>query len=359
MSVSPEIAAMCIEPGMYKLINVLGNVALDLSGGDGKSIIAFTTHGQGNQQWIISSPDQQGNQTIKGASSGKYLAIEGLPQNSERLVASQDPVLWAVRRDGGDRSVWRVYWPGTGFNFDLSDRGNSTPGTPIQLWEATEGKNQMWKFEAAKKRVSKEVPTLFLSAQKPKTLLNRIYDPFAFCAQRIYRFIDSTSAREMASMKTAYQPLPLAEMDFSTQKEPLDTSGCEPGSACQYHGSCHKNRRRRLFHLAALSFLLLGVLSIASSFVDWESILGLATDVGGGFLGARDTTSGTNDSPFSNEFNKLKIYSLNRNYSVLDCRDQVRSKTLYVVLAISVLAAAVSPVSSVLAAGYAQRVSLK
>lgn len=39
-----------IEPGKYVFKNRLGEVALDLSGGDNKSIIGFTAHGGENQQ---------------------------------------------------------------------------------------------------------------------------------------------------------------------------------------------------------------------------------------------------------------------------------------------------------------------
>jgi hypothetical protein len=41
---------MTIEDGIYTITNVKSGTALDLSGGDNKSIIGFTVHGQGNQQ---------------------------------------------------------------------------------------------------------------------------------------------------------------------------------------------------------------------------------------------------------------------------------------------------------------------
>lgn len=39
-----------VQPGIYTILNVKGGTALDLSGGDSRSIIGFDLHGQGNQQ---------------------------------------------------------------------------------------------------------------------------------------------------------------------------------------------------------------------------------------------------------------------------------------------------------------------
>lgn len=44
-----------VNPGTYKVVNVKGGTALDLSGGDNRSIIGFNVHGQGNQQ-VCPSP---------------------------------------------------------------------------------------------------------------------------------------------------------------------------------------------------------------------------------------------------------------------------------------------------------------
>ena len=41
---------MSIQPGIYKIVNVKGGTALDLSGGDNRTIMGFTVHGGGNQQ---------------------------------------------------------------------------------------------------------------------------------------------------------------------------------------------------------------------------------------------------------------------------------------------------------------------
>ncbi|EJC99403.1 ricin B-like lectin, partial [Fomitiporia mediterranea MF3/22] len=136
-----------IAPGTYKIVNAKGGTALDLSGGDNRTIIGFTVHGQANQQWTVSEPDSDDNQTIFCQASNLYLAIEDAPNDYTRIIASSSPTRWAIRRDGKDQNFWRVFFPGTGFNFDLSDHGNPTPGTVIHLWSATDGRNQLWNFE--------------------------------------------------------------------------------------------------------------------------------------------------------------------------------------------------------------------
>ncbi|KAL5501241.1 hypothetical protein ACEPAH_9628 [Sanghuangporus vaninii] len=136
-----------IQPGTYKLINVKAGTALDLSGGDNRTIIGFEDTGGDNQKWTISEPDSDDNQTIYCQAKNLYLAIEDAPNDWTRVIASSSPDKWAIRRDSNDSSVWRVFFPGTGFNFDLANHGDPTPGTVIHLWSATDGQNQLWRFE--------------------------------------------------------------------------------------------------------------------------------------------------------------------------------------------------------------------
>jgi len=137
-----------IEPGRYKITNRKGGTALDLSGGDNKSIIGFEAHGQQNQQWDISEPDGEDNQTIQSVSSGKFLTLDaGSPGDGVHIIAGDEPRKWAIRHNGDDHAHWRVFYPGTSFNFDLADHGSATFGTPIQLWGCWEGENQQWIFE--------------------------------------------------------------------------------------------------------------------------------------------------------------------------------------------------------------------
>lgn len=72
----------------------------------------------------MSEPDGDQNQTLYCQAENLYLSIEGPAADGERIVATSSPTKWAIRRDGQDGSVWRVFVPGTGFNFDLADHGN-------------------------------------------------------------------------------------------------------------------------------------------------------------------------------------------------------------------------------------------
>ena len=40
--------------------------------------------------------------------------------------------------------------PDTPFNVDLSNHGDATPGTPVELWGKWQGVNQTWKFQKGK-----------------------------------------------------------------------------------------------------------------------------------------------------------------------------------------------------------------
>jgi len=140
--------AEMVNPGTYTIKNVKGGTALDLSGGDNRSIIGFSFHGQGNQQWEVSERDGNNEVTIKSVATGKYLSIDQQPSNGIPVIASDNAQKWRIANDEHNGNAFRVYYPGTEFNFDLQDHGNSTPGTLIQLWEKTPGKGQTWYFES-------------------------------------------------------------------------------------------------------------------------------------------------------------------------------------------------------------------
>ncbi|EPQ52998.1 ricin B-like lectin [Gloeophyllum trabeum ATCC 11539] len=132
----------------YKIVNVMGGTCMDLSGGDNKSIIGFDYHDGGNQKWIVEQ--QQGGQwTFKSAGSGLYIGIEQQPGDGVPLVVAPSPFHWDVWPDEQDPSTFRVFVPNTSQNWDLSDHGNSAPGTKVTLWGKWEGKNQTWRFEQA------------------------------------------------------------------------------------------------------------------------------------------------------------------------------------------------------------------
>ncbi|KAH8983301.1 hypothetical protein EDB92DRAFT_1891385 [Lactarius akahatsu] len=87
---------MSIKSGQrYKITNQLTELAVDLNGGNNKSIIGWTPHGGENQQWII---DEQvnGQWTIRSVSSQKYLGIEKAPDNGTHLVVLDKPQFWDI-----------------------------------------------------------------------------------------------------------------------------------------------------------------------------------------------------------------------------------------------------------------------
>jgi hypothetical protein len=43
----------------------------------------------------------------------------------------------------------RIFLANKTLNVDLSDHGNPTPGTPVELWGEWEGENQLWDFVPA------------------------------------------------------------------------------------------------------------------------------------------------------------------------------------------------------------------
>jgi len=131
--------------GTYQIVNVKSETTLDLSGGDNKSIIGYGWHNGDNQKWIF---ENNGSWTIKSAGSGQYLAVEGDPnRDGVPIIAASDPFQWDIWPDEKEPDHYRIFAPGTEKNFDLSDHGNVAPGTIIQLWQKTPGKNQTWEFK--------------------------------------------------------------------------------------------------------------------------------------------------------------------------------------------------------------------
>jgi len=136
--------------GTYYLINKKAGNALDLSGGDNVSIIGYGLHDGDNQKWRLAG-DGSG-WTLQNASTGKWLSIEGSIEsanNGTRVVAGSTQFAWDIWPDENDSSVHRLFIHGTRLNIDLSDHGNTTPGTPVILWGKWAGDNQCWRFEPA------------------------------------------------------------------------------------------------------------------------------------------------------------------------------------------------------------------
>ncbi|CAE7127000.1 unnamed protein product [Rhizoctonia solani] len=155
-----------LEPGFYYLINVkhargkgvesanfheVGQDvgALDLSGGDGTSIISFPWHGGDNQKWEF-IPADNGHYHIRNAQQGKYITFPDEPNDGKQVIATDGPREWEVRlghegvNDKDEQVSVRIFVPGTEQNLDLTNHGDITPGNPVQLWSRTPGQGQAW-----------------------------------------------------------------------------------------------------------------------------------------------------------------------------------------------------------------------
>jgi hypothetical protein len=143
---------MSFSAGTYKLTNVKSGVGMDLSEGDGQSVIAFSPHGGDNQQWVFEEVDG-GYYTIRNVGLGKYLTFPDEACDGKQVIATNGPRPWEVRvgHEGVNtkdpRESLRIFVPGTNKNLDLKDHGDATAGNIIQLWEQTPGKGQAWYFE--------------------------------------------------------------------------------------------------------------------------------------------------------------------------------------------------------------------
>ncbi|KAG1824876.1 ricin B-like lectin [Suillus subaureus] len=137
----------CIQnQSIYTLRNCQGGTVIDLSGGDNYSIIGYRDHNGPNQAWIFQQADN--GWFIKSVGADKYLGIEGDVNdagNGTRVVAVPSPVKWDIKDSDmeGVEGV-RILLHDKKFSVDLSDKGNATEGTPVQLWTRWHGANQIW-----------------------------------------------------------------------------------------------------------------------------------------------------------------------------------------------------------------------
>ncbi|KAI9566641.1 carbohydrate-binding module family 13 protein [Boletus coccyginus] len=136
----------CIQSGhKYALINVKGGTALDLSGGDNRSIIGYPFHGGPNQEWYFEKAGEDHVFFIKSSGSGLFLTSAGELYDGQKVVADDAPFPWRVE-DVGNSEVKCVV-ANRNFCVDLSDYGNAKPGTPVELWGRWDGENQKWRLD--------------------------------------------------------------------------------------------------------------------------------------------------------------------------------------------------------------------
>lgn len=135
--------------GIYRLVNAKAGNVVDLSGGDNTSIIGYDWHGGDNQKWRFEKLHDGPGWVIQNVGTGKFLSLTTNAQDGGQVLGTSDPTQWDVRPDEMDPSVYRIFVLNTPFNLDLTDHGNPTPGTPVAVWGAWEGRNQCWRIERA------------------------------------------------------------------------------------------------------------------------------------------------------------------------------------------------------------------
>ncbi|TRM66800.1 carbohydrate-binding module family 13 protein [Schizophyllum amplum] len=137
-----------IEEGHhYQITNAKAGTVLDLNGMDNYTIVGYTNKNGDNQKWEMQRSEN--GWYLKNVGTGAYLGFEGDPHEGTRLTAWADPCEWQIWKDEQDSSAYRLFIPNTTLNIDLSDHGNSKPGTPIGLWGKWEGRHQCWHFSEA------------------------------------------------------------------------------------------------------------------------------------------------------------------------------------------------------------------
>ncbi|KAJ3486144.1 hypothetical protein NLI96_g4451 [Meripilus lineatus] len=142
--------AASFSPGVYVLLNFASGSALDLSGGDSRSIIGFDCHGRENQQWRF---EQFGaGYIIQGIQHGTYLSFEGDLSGGSKIVASKYPVCWKVEvveheEKPESEEIVRILWPNDRYAIELQD-SSDVPGTPVILGDVLcHEKSQIWRFQ--------------------------------------------------------------------------------------------------------------------------------------------------------------------------------------------------------------------
>ncbi|KAF4622360.1 hypothetical protein D9613_009519 [Agrocybe pediades] len=128
----------------YILTNAQSGTAADLSGVDSRTVIGYGKHGGENQQWeILYNGD---GWHIRSVLNGKFLALEGNPNEGTKVIADERPFTWHLWPDTKDIRAARIAVPSTDLVVDLANNGSSEPGTPIQAARRREGKHQVWKL---------------------------------------------------------------------------------------------------------------------------------------------------------------------------------------------------------------------
>ncbi|EPQ53020.1 hypothetical protein GLOTRDRAFT_95070 [Gloeophyllum trabeum ATCC 11539] len=153
-SEQPEPPATAEKPakpriqGVYTPVSLTSDsipaaAAMDLSGGDHKSVISFPLHGGLNQQWsfmpLTNGPE--GSYTIRSRGGGVYLTVEpDLRGGVLKVVATEFPASWVVAEidwEGlREERVISIGWPKSALAVGFAEGEGGEPGHKVQLVES-------------------------------------------------------------------------------------------------------------------------------------------------------------------------------------------------------------------------------
>ncbi|KAG8900723.1 hypothetical protein FRB99_005796 [Tulasnella sp. 403] len=132
-----------IEPGLYRLKNVMSSTYLDMSTRDDKEVFACANRPfRSKQKWWLEHG--QNGYHLKNYGNGRY-AYVGSPEHGTRLRASNVPAEWDIEATG-DVDTYCICVAGTRSAMDLH-LGSDDDGTPISLWGFVNAGQQLWCFE--------------------------------------------------------------------------------------------------------------------------------------------------------------------------------------------------------------------
>ncbi|KAJ3994702.1 hypothetical protein F5050DRAFT_429316 [Lentinula boryana] len=147
----------CLKPGTYRLINLQSHTALDLSEGDGRTLIGWTQHNKPNQQFIFTPLGHGGGYLIQNAWNSNYVTVEDGIRTGISVVGSGFPATWAVEEINYEKhnitgltgNCFRIRWPNSRYVVDMEGYGCDKDGTRIQLAYEQYPIHpcQVWRFE--------------------------------------------------------------------------------------------------------------------------------------------------------------------------------------------------------------------
>ncbi|KAF8968533.1 hypothetical protein BDZ97DRAFT_1915985 [Flammula alnicola] len=114
---SPRTGDQVLPSGIYRIVSDHDpNSAIDLSGYDKKSIIAYGGHDGENQKWEFTRLGP--GFSIRSLFNGAYITLESGIIEGATMIASAYPVSWAVEVDDFEAGIYRIRWPNSPFIFD-------------------------------------------------------------------------------------------------------------------------------------------------------------------------------------------------------------------------------------------------